>query len=70
MKAVKFTADFDPKPGLQLSEKEKLDKRGRVNSDKIFRHPKVELVDVPQPKIQNPDDVLIRLKDYAEASYD
>lgn len=62
MKAVKFTADFDPKPGLQLSEQEKRDKRGRVNSDKIFRNPKVELVEVPMPKIKNPDEVLIKLK--------
>ncbi len=62
MKALKYTAEFDPKPGLKLSEDDLKDKRGRQNSDKIFRHPRAELIDTPEPRIALPDEVLIKVK--------
>ena len=62
MKAVRYRADFNPKPGLKLSEKELRDQRGRSDSDKIFQNPRIELVDIPAPKITNPGEVLIKIK--------
>lgn len=61
MKALKYTATFAPKPEMKLSEKEIRDKRAYKDSDKVFKDPKVELVDIPKPKITRPDQVLLKV---------
>ncbi len=60
MKALRVEATWDPKPGYVLKEREKLTRRA-YNSSQVWRYPKVELVDVPDPKIEAPDEVLIRV---------
>lgn len=62
MKAVRYLADWDPKPGVKLSEKDRKEQRGKSDSDKLFRNPRMELMDVPKPKIEHPDEVLIEIK--------
>lgn len=62
MKAVKYKADFVPKPEVRLSEKEIQDQRGKADSDKIFKNPRIEMVDVPEPEITDPGQVKIQIK--------
>ena len=62
MKGLKYTADFAPKPGVELSKKESKDQRAYRDADKVFKNPKIELIDLPKPKITQPDEVLIKIK--------
>ena len=62
MKALKYKATFAPKPGVKKTRKEISEKRSHIDSDKVFKDPKIELIDAPKPKITRPDDVLIKIK--------
>lgn len=61
MKALKYTSEFAPKSSVRLSKKEIADKRAYIDSDKVFKNPHIELVDIPKPTIKNPDEVLIKV---------
>lgn len=60
MKAAVLYADFDPRPGYELTPDEKRTRKVR-EGNKVWRNPKLKLEerDVPGPK---PDEVLIRVK--------
>ena len=62
MKGLHFSADFDPRPGVIIPEADRKDKRAHADADKIFRNPKLKLIDLPKPKIEKPDQVLIKVK--------
>ncbi|RLE92290.1 MAG: alcohol dehydrogenase, partial [Thermoprotei archaeon] len=60
MKAAVLYADFDPRPGYELTPDEKRTRKVR-EGNKVWRNPKLKLEerDIPEPK---PDEVLIRVK--------
>ena len=60
MKALVLSAQWDPKPDYQVSDWEK--KTGKaITGNSVWRHPKLEIRDVPVPKIA-PDQVLVRVR--------
>ncbi len=61
MKAVRLHANWDPKPGFKLGPK---DVEGKLTwlGSKVWRHPKVLVEDVPEPKITKPTQVIIQVK--------
>ncbi len=60
MKALVLDAQWDPRPDYQVSEWEK--KTGKViTGSSVWRHPKLEVRTVPDPK-PGPDDVLLKIK--------
>lgn len=60
MKGLVLSAEWAPRPTYTVSEWEK--KTGKVvTGNAVWRHPRLELKDVPIPKIA-PDQVLIRVK--------
>ena len=60
MKALVLDAKWEPRPDYVVSEWEK--KTGKaITGSSIWRHPKLEVRTVPDPK-PDPDDVLLRVK--------
>jgi len=59
MKALVLTAKWEPKPDYQVSDWEKATGKALMGSS-VWRHPKLEVKEVPVPKIQ-PDQVLVRV---------
>ena len=60
MKALVLDAQWDPRPDYAVSEWEK--KTGKaITGSSIWRHPKLQVRSVPDPK-PGPDDVLLRVK--------
>ena len=60
MKGLVLSADWNPRPGYQVSEFEK--KTGKaIEGAQVWRHPKLELKEVPDPK-PGPGQVLLRVK--------
>ena len=60
MKGLVLSADWNPRPGYQVSEFEK--KTGKaVEGAQVWRHPKLELKEVPDPK-PGPGQVLLKVK--------
>jgi hypothetical protein len=60
MKALVLTAKWEPRPGYVVSEFEK--KTGKaIEGFNVWRHPKLELKEVEQPK-PGPGEVLLRVK--------
>jgi len=60
MKGLVLSAKWEPRPGYQVSEFEK--KTGKaVEGAQVWRHPKLELKEVPDPK-PGPGQVLLRVK--------
>lgn len=60
MKALVLDAQWDPRPDYAVSEWEK--KTGKaITGSSIWRHPKLQVRTVPDPK-PGPDDVLLRVK--------
>jgi threonine dehydrogenase-like Zn-dependent dehydrogenase len=60
MKAVQLTAKWDPKPDFKLGSKD-IDQKLTYLGSKVWRHPKVEVVEKPKPQI-GPDDVLVEVQ--------
>lgn len=61
MRALFLHADFDPKPGYVLDEDEKATNKIKM-SNMVWRNPRLELVDVPEPMELGPRDVKIHVK--------
>ncbi|HDI11751.1 MAG TPA: alcohol dehydrogenase, partial [Candidatus Acetothermia bacterium] len=60
MKGLVLSAKWEPRPGCQVSEFEK--KTGKaIEGAHVWRHPKLELKEVPDPK-PGPGQVLLRVK--------
>ena len=60
MKGLVLSAKWEPRPGYQVSEFEK--KTGKaIEGAQVWRHPKLELKEVPDPK-PGPGQVLLRVK--------
>jgi threonine dehydrogenase-like Zn-dependent dehydrogenase len=60
MKAVQLQATWAPKPEFTLGAKD-IDGKLTYLGSQVWRHPKVEVVDVPKPKI-GPEDVLVEMQ--------
>lgn len=60
MKAVVFEADWDPRPGYTLSEKEKRTGKATLSSH-VWRNPRFRWEEVAEPEI-GPDEVLLRTR--------
>ncbi len=60
MKALALTAKWEPKPDYQVSAWEQETGKA-ITGNSVWRHPKLEVKDVPQPKIR-PDQVLVRVR--------
>lgn len=60
MKALVLSAKWDPKPGYVLSDFEKSTGKA-VTGSSVWRHPKLEVRDVPMPTVR-PDEVLLKVK--------
>ncbi len=61
MKAVKLHAQWSPKPDFKIGPK---DIEGKVTwlGSKVWRYPEVKVEEVPQPVIQKPTEVLIKVR--------
>lgn len=60
MKALVLSAKWEPRPGYKVSEFEKRTGKA-VEGSSVWRHPKLELRDWPQPK-PGPGEVLLRVR--------
>lgn len=60
MKALVLDAKWDPRPDYQVSEWEKRTGKA-ITGSSVWRHPKLEVRNVPDPK-PGPDDVLLKIK--------
>jgi threonine dehydrogenase-like Zn-dependent dehydrogenase len=60
MKAVQLQASWDPKPEFTLGAKD-IDGKLTYLGSQVWRHPKVEVVDVPKPEF-GPEDVLVEMQ--------
>lgn len=60
MKALVLDAQWDPRPDYPVSEWEKQTGKA-ITGSSVWRHPKLEVRSVPDPK-PGPDDVLLRVK--------
>jgi threonine dehydrogenase-like Zn-dependent dehydrogenase len=60
MKAVQLNAIWDPKPDFKLGAKD-IDGKLTYLGSKVWRHPKVEIVEKPKPGI-GPSDVLVEVQ--------
>lgn len=60
MKALALTAEWDPRPGYQVSAWEKETGKA-ITGNSVWRHPRLEVKDVPTPRIE-PDQVLVRVR--------
>lgn len=61
MKGVRLHAKWDPRPDFKLGSK---DIEGKVSwlGSKVWRHPQVKVENLPEPKIQRPSEVLIKVR--------
>ncbi|MGQ9472571.1 MAG: scyllo-inosose 3-dehydrogenase [Candidatus Caldatribacteriaceae bacterium] len=61
MKGVKLHAQWDPRPDFALGIK---DIQGKVTwlGSKVWRYPQVKVEELPQPRIQKPSEVLIKVR--------
>ncbi len=61
MKAVRLHAKWDPRPEFKLGPK---DVEGKLTwlGSKVWRYPEVLIEDVPEPKIEKPSEVIIRVR--------
>jgi threonine dehydrogenase-like Zn-dependent dehydrogenase len=60
MRGLVLSADWDPKPGYEVSDWER--ETGKViTGNAVWRHPRLELKEVPRPEIA-PDQVLLEVK--------
>jgi len=61
MKGVRLHAQWDPRADFTLGAK---DIQGRVTwlGSKVWRYPQVKVEELPQPKIQRPSEVLIKVR--------
>jgi threonine dehydrogenase-like Zn-dependent dehydrogenase len=60
MRALRLNADWNPKPGYVLSERERANQRALVSSQ-VYHRPRLSLEDVSAPS-PGPGEVLIRIK--------
>jgi hypothetical protein len=60
MKALVLSAKWDPRPGYVVTDFEKATGKA-VTGSSIWRYPKLEVKDVPMPKVR-PDEVLLKVK--------
>lgn len=60
MKAFIANAEWSPRKGYSLSEKESKEKRAAIGSQ-VWKSPVFEIKDIPTPNIEN-DEILIRIK--------
>jgi hypothetical protein len=60
MKGLVLNAQWDPRPGYEVSDFEKETGKA-VTGSSVWRQPELKVVDVPEPKI-GPDDVLLKVK--------
>lgn len=60
MKAVQLNAQWDPKPDFKLGAKD-IDGKLTYLGSKVWRHPKVEIVDKPKPEIGQ-EEVLVEVQ--------
>ncbi|RMF28543.1 MAG: alcohol dehydrogenase, partial [Chloroflexi bacterium] len=60
MKALRLTAEWDPRPDYPLSDWEKETGKA-ITGSSIWRHPRLEVVERPMPSV-GPDQVLIRVR--------
>ncbi len=61
MKAVRLHAQWEPRPGFVLGSK---DIEGKVSwlGSKVWRYPKPQVEELPEPRIQRPSEVLIKVR--------
>ena len=61
MKAVRLHAQWSPKPDFKIGPK---DVEGKITwlGSKVWRYPEVKVEEVPQPVIQKPTEVLIKVR--------
>ena len=61
MKAVRLHADWDPRPDFVLGDK---DIEGKLTwlGSKVWRNPRVVIEEVPEPKIEKPTEVIIKVR--------
>ena len=61
MKAVRLHAQWSPKPDFKIGPK---DVEGKVTwlGSKVQRYPEVKVEEVPQPVVQKPTEVLIKVR--------
>lgn len=60
MQAIVMTADWDPRPGYAITEKEQLTRKATMASQ-VFRHPKFAWERVPDPAPRH-DEVLLKVR--------
>ena len=60
MNTVSLTAEWDPRPGFKLGQKDVAGKLTYLGS-KVWRHPALKITDVAKPSIKD-DEVLIEVK--------
>jgi threonine dehydrogenase-like Zn-dependent dehydrogenase len=60
MRAFYVEADWEPKPGYKLSERESSTRRS-ARGNSIWRNIRGKVIDRPEPKIKAPDEVLLRV---------
>lgn len=61
MKAMICEAEWAPRPGYVLSEREKRERRAS-NGNQVWKNPKLSVKEIPTPKIMTPKDVIIKVK--------
>ncbi|HAA82283.1 MAG TPA: alcohol dehydrogenase, partial [Thermotoga naphthophila] len=61
MKAVRLHAKWDPRPDFKLGPK---DVEGKLTwlGSKVWRYPEVRVEEVPEPKIEKPTEIIIKVK--------
>ena len=58
MRGLVLDAKWDPKPDYVVSDWEKQTGKA-ITGSSIWRHPKLQVMDRPMPKITKPDEVLL-----------
>ena len=61
MRGLVLDAKWDPKPDYAVSDWEKQTGKA-ITGSSIWRHPKLQVMDRPMPKITKPDEVLLEVK--------
>lgn len=60
MKALQLNADWDPRPGYRLTDEEVRSRKARMACG-VFRHPRLEPVELPDPT-PGPQDVVVAVR--------